>query len=237
MSNNAIPSMKTTPEVGGQNPLIAKARDADMDCETTDGAMSKRKRQTPRNTLRESVLKEELARSRAVIDESLAKGSAASKEQLLEDRRAANRLSAYQSRMRRKAITRDLEMTVGELMKQQEENTASIDQLKKDIQSTAEENALLSQAIKILRDRRLKSHQHTMMHPPTQQNTTNGIDDARALALNLLAGILQGSKALPQEQAGHEPSFMSSHHAAPAKHDPLLQALQQLLLQQQEGGN
>ena len=233
MSNNAIPSMKTTPEVGGQNPLIAKARDADMDCETTDGAMSKRKRQTPRNTLRESVLKEELARSRAVIDESLAKGSAASKEQLLEDRRAANRLSAYQSRMRRKAITRDLEMTVGELMKQQEENTASIDQLKKDIQSTAEENALLNQAIKILRDRRLKSHQHTMMHPPTQHD---GVDDARALALNLLAGILQGPKARPQEQVGHEPSFMFSHHPEPAKHDPLLQALEQLLLQQQ-GGN
>uniref|UniRef100_A0A7S3P497 BZIP domain-containing protein n=1 Tax=Amphora coffeiformis TaxID=265554 RepID=A0A7S3P497_9STRA len=60
-----------------------------------------------------------------------------------DDRRAANRLSAFQSRQRRKMIIEDLQTTVAEQSKNNADQAKQIAELKRQIQAARRENELL----------------------------------------------------------------------------------------------
>ena len=60
-----------------------------------------------------------------------------------DDRRTANRLSAFQSRQRRKMVIEDLQKTVGEQSKHNSDQAKQIDELKREIQVARQENELL----------------------------------------------------------------------------------------------
>lgn len=60
-----------------------------------------------------------------------------------EDRRAANRLSAFQSRQRRKMIIEDLQKTVAEQSKHNADQTKEIIELKRQLQAARQENELM----------------------------------------------------------------------------------------------
>mmetsp|Transcript_6207 Transcript_6207/g.12757 ORF Transcript_6207/g.12757 Transcript_6207/m.12757 type:complete len:295 (+) Transcript_6207:36-920(+) len=60
-----------------------------------------------------------------------------------EDRRAANRLSAFQSRQRRKMIIEDLQKTVAEQSKHNADQAKEIAELKRQLQAARQENELM----------------------------------------------------------------------------------------------
>ena len=89
-----------------------------------------------KNSLEERQLLEDRDRARAVLKNK--KEQEITQEDIMAEKRAANRLSAFQSRQRRKLIIEDLQKTVAELSAYNDEKANTIESLKKDLSEQRE---------------------------------------------------------------------------------------------------
>lgn len=98
-----------------------------------------------KNSLTESELLAAREQTRSSLKRK-AKGEL-TEEDKREDRRAANRLSAFQSRQRRKMIIEDLQKTVAEQSKHNADQAKEIAELKRQLQAARQENELMRHQI------------------------------------------------------------------------------------------
>lgn len=110
-------------------------------------SVSDKKRKDGRNY----VEKNSLSESKLIADREEARTNlkrkaetdAGSGEDLKKDRRAANRLSAFQSRQRRKMIIEDLQKTVAEQSKRNADQAKEIAEIKSQVRVVRQENEIL----------------------------------------------------------------------------------------------
>jgi hypothetical protein len=145
-NDDATANSATAVTVGGTTTTDTGSDSANSDPAPGVGTTTTTKRKDGRNYVQKNSLTEEaLLKAR---DETRSSMKRKAKEQLTEqdkaeDRRAANRLSAFQSRQRRKMIIEDLQKTVSQQSKHIAEQSKEINDLKRLLQTARQENEVM----------------------------------------------------------------------------------------------
>ena len=129
---------ESTPDTMEQTPMNRKRKDGVMYVE--------------RNSLVESELKQEHEKIKSVIQNKPKEDI--SEADFLEERRAANRLSAFQSRKRRKAMIDGLQKTVADLSSVNAKLHSTADDLQTELKRMREENDSLRQQCLVARNQK-----------------------------------------------------------------------------------
>ena len=167
----------------------AKSSNNDNTTERESAAARKTgKKYVQKNSLNEQELLQQRDEIRARIKNK--ETNQLTEEEIAEDRRATNRLSAFQSRKRRKMIIEDLQKTVADLTRHGDAQKDEIESLRSELNEAENENRSLRQELEMRKQLAGSGSQNTNLLPRSS--------------------VLQGSSMPRRDIAFHPPPIQSN---------------------------